>query len=50
MAFKQGEVYQCPIPTCGCEVTVTKAPQPGCGGTHNPMCCCGKEMKRKGAK
>lgn len=47
MAFKQGEVYQCSDPKCGCEVTVTKAPRLGCGGTNNPTCCCGKEMKRK---
>lgn len=31
MAFKQGEVYRCPDPKSGCEVTVTKAPSAGSG-------------------
>lgn len=48
MAFKQGEIYKCPDPNCGCELTVTKAAPPTCSGTQNPTCCCGKEMKRKG--
>ncbi len=48
MPFKQGEVYQCPDPKCGCELTVTKAAPATCAGTQNPTCCCGKEMKRKG--
>jgi hypothetical protein len=47
MAFKQGEVYKCPDPNCGCELTVTKAAPSMCQGTHNPTCCCGKEMKRQ---
>ncbi len=38
MALKPGEVYQCPDPECGCEVTVTKAPSPGKGGNQNPRC------------
>ena len=24
MALKEGEVYKCPDPNCGCEITVTK--------------------------
>jgi len=28
MAFKQGEVYKCPDPQCGCEITVTKGAPP----------------------
>ena len=46
MAFKQGERYRCPDPACGCEIQVTKAPQPGGGGDRNPTCCCGKTMER----
>lgn len=48
MPWKQGEVYRCPDPACGCEVTVTKAPQPGMGGDNAPTCCCGKPMQKKG--
>src|SRR6266568_8168099 len=47
MAFKQGEVYKCPDPNCGCEITVTKGAAPGCTGNQNPRCCCGKEMVKK---
>lgn len=47
MAFKQGDVYQCPNPQCGCEITVTKAPQPGGGGDEAPTCCCGERMQKK---
>src|SRR5207249_4180231 len=28
MALKQGEVYRCPDPECGCEVTVTRGAAP----------------------
>ncbi|MDA2914783.1 hypothetical protein MYX77_12690 [Acidobacteriia bacterium AH_259_A11_L15] len=45
MAFKQGDVYQCPDPNCGCEATVTKS---GTGGPDEPpRCCCGKPMVKK---
>ncbi len=44
MPFVEGEVYRCPIPTCGCEVTVTKAAPPACRGEHAPTCCCGQAM------
>lgn len=47
MAWQQGEVYQCPDPNCGCEVTVTKAPQGGQGGDQPPTCCCGNTMQKK---
>jgi len=46
MAFKKDERYRCPDADCGCEIEVTKGPQPGKGGDLNPRCCCGKEMKR----
>jgi hypothetical protein len=45
MAFKEGQVYRCPDPACGCEVTVTKGAPPTCQGTLNPTCCCGKTME-----
>jgi len=32
MAFKQGEVYKCPDPNCGCEITVTKGAAPVISG------------------
>ncbi len=46
MAFKLGEHYRCPDSACGCELEVTKAANPGCGGDKNPTCCCGKVMER----
>ncbi len=46
MALKKGERYRCPDPDCGCEIEVTKGPEPGKGGDLNPRCCCGKEMQR----
>ena len=47
MAWKEGEIYQCPDPNCGCEVTVTKAQQASQGGDRPPTCCCGKTMQKK---
>jgi len=47
MVLKEGEVYKCPNPNCGCEIRVTKAPGHGKGGDVPPRCCCGKEMVRK---
>jgi hypothetical protein len=47
MALKEGEMYKCPNPDCGCEITVTKGAQPGGGGNQAPRCCCGMEMVKK---
>lgn len=47
MALKEGEVYVCPDPDCGCEITVTKGAKPGAGGDEPPRCCCGKPMQKK---
>lgn len=47
MALKEGEVYRCPDPACGCEISVTRGSAPGTGGNLNPRCCCGKEMVKK---
>jgi len=47
MPFKEGEVYQCPDESCGCEVTVTKGAPSDCKGDQNPTCCCGKTMVKK---
>jgi hypothetical protein len=44
MAFREGEVYRCLLPDCGCEVTVTRGANPGQGGDRNPTCCCGQTM------
>jgi len=30
MAFREGQVYRCVDPACGCEVTVTKSAPPDC--------------------
>jgi len=47
MALKQGEVYKCPDPECGCEVTVTRGTAHGKEGDLNPRCCYGKELVKK---
>ena len=44
MAFKLDEVYRCPEPSCGAELTVTKAAPTECTGTALPTCCCGRPM------
>lgn len=46
MPFREGEVFRCPDPACGCEVTVTKGAPPTCEGDLNPTCCCGKTMAK----
>ncbi len=46
MPFRQGEVYRCPLPDCGCEVTVTRGAPPDCQGQQNPTCCCGHTMEK----
>ncbi len=38
MSFKKDEVYRCPDPECGCEITVTKGAAPGKGGNLPPRC------------
>ena len=47
MPLKEGEVYKCTDPKCGCEITVTKGAAPDCGGEEAPRCCCSKEMVKK---
>ena len=47
MALKEGEIYKCPDPNCGCEILVIKGAAPGKGGDLAPRCCCGKEMVKK---
>ena len=42
MAFKQGEVYKCSDPNCGCELTVTKGVSPTCTGNQPPAVVVGK--------
>ena len=32
MALKEGDVYRCPDPECGCEIKVTKGAAAGKGG------------------
>lgn len=46
MPWSEGDVYRCPDPGCGCEVTVTKGPNPGQGGDRAPTCCCGQTMEK----
>jgi hypothetical protein len=40
MPCREGEVYRCPLPECGCEVTVTSCDSPDCQG----LTCCGQTM------
>lgn len=44
MPFKEGEVYRCPDPDCGCEIRVTKGAPASCNGQSAPRCCCGRDM------
>lgn len=46
MVFHEGELYRCPDPDCGCEVTVTRGAQPAAAGDRSPTCCCGKTMDK----
>ncbi len=46
MALQKGERYRCPDPNGGCEIDVTKAPQPGGGGHLNLRWDCGQDMER----
>ena len=45
MAFQEGEIYQCPDPNCGCELTITKTAAPDRLGHVDPTCSCGKLME-----
>jgi len=45
MPLAEGEVYRCPDPRCGGEVTVTKGAAPGHGGDRSLACCCGHAME-----
>ena len=49
MPFHEGEVYRCPDPGRGCELTVTKGAPPTCTGQLTPTCCCGHTMVKKTA-
>ncbi len=46
MPLREGEIYRCPDPNCGCEITVTKGAPPDCKGNEQPRCCCGKQMEK----
>lgn len=46
MPLREGEVYRCPDPACGCEVTVTKGAPATCTGEQDPTCCCGRTMTK----
>jgi len=48
MTWEEGEVYVCPLPDCGCEVTVTKGPGAGEEETQPPTCARGHKMVKKG--
>lgn len=44
MAMKEGEIYRCSKPDCGCEIRVTRGSQTH--GHETPRCCCGHPMMR----
>ncbi len=48
MALKQGELYRCPDPECGCEIAVTRGTRK-VGAENNPRCCCGMKMRKREA-
>ncbi len=43
--WEEGQVYQCPVESCGCEITVTHIPKAAHLGDAPPTCCCGAEMR-----
>jgi len=47
MAFKSGDRFKCPEPSCGCEIEVTKGAPESCNGNEQPRCCCGREMVKQ---
>ena len=47
MPMHRGDIYACPDPDCGCELTVTRGVKADGGGDLPPRCCCGKSMERK---
>jgi hypothetical protein len=46
MPLVGGEVYRCPGPQCGCEITVTNRAVSGHGGDRNPACCRGHATEK----
>ncbi len=47
MAWKEGPVFQCPDPACGCEVIVMRGPKPEQGADQALTCCCSNTMQKK---
>ena len=47
MALKEGEVYTCPDPNCGCEITVTKGAGPGGGNQPRAAAAVKRWLKSK---
>lgn len=47
MTWKEGDVYVCPVPDCGCEVTVANGPDAGDEDTQPPTCARGHQMVKK---
>ncbi|MGD9893165.1 MAG: hypothetical protein AB7R89_01545 [Dehalococcoidia bacterium] len=43
---QQGTVYRCPVQGCGCEITVTNAPN--MEATQEFTDCCGHKMEKIG--
>ncbi len=39
MAIKEGEIYRCSDPECGCEIRVIKGAAEG-KGDDRTLCCC----------
>jgi len=46
MPLAEGEMYRCPDPRCGGEVTVTKGAAPGRGSAGSPAYCRGHVMEK----
>jgi hypothetical protein len=43
-SVNQGDRYRCPVEGCGCEITVTSAPE--MEPTQGFVDCCGHEMEK----
>lgn len=47
MAWKQGTVFACVDPECGCQVTVSRDSRWKGDSRRGPRCSCGKPMEAK---
>jgi hypothetical protein len=45
MGWQTGEIFKCPNPECGCELTLTRTSKKERGAIFPTCCCCGRLME-----